>query len=405
MTTPVNFYADFKGLNALKSAAGQDDPKAVREVARQFESVFTKMMLKSMRDANLGDGMFDSDQTKFYQDMFDNQMSVQLSRGKGLGLADLLVKQLTVGGLKPATATKSDAIKSDAVKSSVNSATSNLQNVVGAHKSIPLNAVDLSKVKLTKGGAESGNKDVQGVTLSAPNSPQSQAPTKSTQTPAAKAVEKTSNTEKTGSTAQSVDGPRTNLRQALTQTPDEFIAAMWPYAQKAAAELGVDAKTLIAHAALETGWGKSVPCNPDGSCSFNLFGIKAGQTWKGNSLDVSTTEYEGGVAVQRNENFRSYASPEDSFRDYAAFLKNSPRYTNAVGTGTDTAKFANALQQGGYATDPLYANKLTAAAHGVTSRVDSALKTSSIQPLASSSSASSPLASDGGVTTQQTRET
>src|SRR4249920_2518060 len=101
-TKPAGFYADFGGLAQLKGAAQNQDPKAVREAARQFESLFTQMMLKSMRQANAslpgGDSMMDNDQSDMYRDMFDNQLSLQLSKGRGLGLADMLVRQITQGG-------------------------------------------------------------------------------------------------------------------------------------------------------------------------------------------------------------------------------------------------------------------------------------------------------------------
>jgi flagellar protein FlgJ len=152
------------------------------------------------------------------------------------------------------------------------------------------------------------------------------------------------------------------IAKPLATSAAEFVEKMWPHAQAAARELGVDAKTLIAHAALETGWGKFVPCNPDGTCSFNMFGIKTGSRWQGNSVAVNTLEYQDGVAVKQRASFRAYDSPADSFRDYAAFIKNSPRYASAIGAGEDAAAFATALQQGGYATDPNYADKLTSVA-------------------------------------------
>src|SRR5689334_13387651 len=90
----ASFYADPAGLTALKRGAAGQTPEAIRETAKQFESLFTTMMLKSMRDATPKDSLFGSDQQDFYQDMFDQQMAVQLSKGKGLGLADVLVRQL-----------------------------------------------------------------------------------------------------------------------------------------------------------------------------------------------------------------------------------------------------------------------------------------------------------------------
>jgi flagellar protein FlgJ len=164
-------------------------------------------------------------------------------------------------------------------------------------------------------------------------------------------------------------------------TPDEFVRNMWSHAQAAGQELGVDPQTLIAHAALETGWGKSIPCNADGSCSYNLFGIKAGGKWQGDSVRVNTLEFEDGVAVRKRESFRAYASPADSFRDYAALLKNNPRYEAALGVGGDAQKFATALQRGGYATDPNYAQKLTKTALSVVERVGALLKSAAAQPI------------------------
>src|ERR1700744_1245779 len=87
-------YTDFSGLQALKRAAAKNDPAAVRKVAQQFESMFTRMMLKSMRDAVGTDPIFGSDQEKMYQGMYDDQLALQMSKGKGLGLADMLVRQL-----------------------------------------------------------------------------------------------------------------------------------------------------------------------------------------------------------------------------------------------------------------------------------------------------------------------
>ena len=135
-----------------------------------------------------------------------------------------------------------------------------------------------------------------------------------------------------------------------------------PAAQEAGAQLGVDPHTLIAHAALETDWGRSMPSAQDGTPSFNLFGVKAGNAWTGQQVASDTTEYEAGKLVATRDNFRAYASPADSVRDYATLLSGNPRYSGALGTGTDAAAFAAALQQGGYATDPNYATKLAAVA-------------------------------------------
>jgi len=283
-TAAAAFYADFAGLAALKKSAAVNDPKAVREAARQFESLFTRMMLKSMRSASIGDAMFDSKETQFYRDLFDDQLAVQLSKGRGLGLADMLMQQLQRAGL----------VKEAGAGSSP-----------GAAAGVP----------------------AQGAPASAAATTSSAAP--------------------------------------VAGSPEDFVARMWPYARTAAKQLEVDPATLIAHAALETGWGRNVPSAADGSSSYNLFGIKAGNEWQGAAVGARTIEFEGGVAVNKVQRFRAYASPADSFKDYAALLAGSERYAQAIGTGTDTRAFAGALQRGGYATDPSYARKLAAVAERV----------------------------------------
>jgi len=99
--------------------------------------------------------------------------------------------------------------------------------------------------------------------------------------------------------------------------------------------------------------------------SNNLFGIKAGSRWDGDSVNVATTEYVNGVRHAERANFRAYDSAADSFADYTRLLGND-RYAAARGTGQDTHRFARALQRAGYATDPHYAAKLTAIANGST---------------------------------------
>lgn len=268
----TSFYADPASLNGLKREAAAQSPDAIREAARQFESLFTNMMLKSMRSASMGDPLFGSDQGDMYQDMFDEQMATQLSRGKGLGLADMLVRQLMGGAA----------------------------------------------------GAAAGATSTDG----------------------------TKPTAAAGNTAQNWP----------PQTQQDFISALRPAATAAAHELGVDPDTIIAHAALETGWGRSMPTAANGQPSFNLFGIKADAGWNGATARSTTHEFSGGRTQKVEAGFRAYASPEQSVRDYVTLLKSNPRYASALGTGGDAAAFARGLARGGYATDPQYVAKLTAVA-------------------------------------------
>ncbi len=142
------------------------------------------------------------------------------------------------------------------------------------------------------------------------------------------------------------------------ESPHDFVNRLLPLAAPAAARLGVDPEALIAQSALETGWGEKVIRHRDGSSSHNLFGIKADSRWSGDRVAVSTLEYRDGVARQERASFRAYASFEESFNDYVQFLHDNPRYAEALDASHDNETFMQQLQQAGYATDPLYAEKV-----------------------------------------------
>jgi peptidoglycan hydrolase FlgJ len=261
-----SYYADFSGLEGLKGALKADDPQAIRAAAQQFESLFTNMMLKSMREAKLGQGLGDSQESDLYQDMYDQQVSLQMAQGKGIGLADMLVQQLT----------RNSAAKAAAP-------------------------------------------------------PPASAPAQNT----------------VGSNAAAADAIG-------------FVKKLEPYAEQAASQLGVSSDTLIAQAALETGWGQHIPASGNGATSFNLFGIKAGSGWNGEAVDARTTEYSAGAAHSVSQPFRAYGSVQQSVDDYVSLLRGSSRYQQALGTGANVSAFAGALSRGGYATDPAYVQKLQA---------------------------------------------
>ncbi|HEB55643.1 MAG TPA: flagellar assembly peptidoglycan hydrolase FlgJ [Gammaproteobacteria bacterium] len=87
-------YTDLSGLSRMRKQAQDNPEKTLKTVARQFESLFMQMVLKSMRDASFGDSLFDSSQSRFYQDMFDKQLGLSLSQGRGIGMAEMLERQL-----------------------------------------------------------------------------------------------------------------------------------------------------------------------------------------------------------------------------------------------------------------------------------------------------------------------
>ena len=305
----ADIYTDFAGLTALKKSARSNDPDALRQVARQYESLFARMMIKSMRDAVGKDPMFGSDQEQSYREMYDDQLSIELTKGKGLGLADMLVKQM--------------------------------QKLTGGGK--------------TGAMSQAGTTNAAGLRLF-----------------------KETGSSVHGAAAPAVPSPATSETQA------NFISDLWPAAQEAGQQLGVDPRNLIAQAALETNWGTKVPHDPSGRSSNNLFGMKTGSQWTGASVAAGTQEYQNGAAVSTTGHFRAYSSRAQSFQDYVALLRNSPRYAAALNTGSNVHAFATALQQGGYATDPDYASKVSSIAGSISPQLatlEPALKSASARPI------------------------
>lgn len=319
----VALFNDFSGLARLRASARADSKAATAQVARQFETIFTQMMLKSMRAASLGEGAMDSDQTRSYRDMFDQQLAVTLaSRGKGLGIAEMLVRQLGGG--------------SDATPPALDTSLASRTGAAG----FPLPARPLAiNSAMVPADAQDDSLAARAI----------EAVRQGTQ-PLREGLAKVADA--------AIEGAQKLAESWHPSTPQEFVQSLLPHAQAAAEKLGVSVRALLAHAALETGWGKHLPRQQDGASSFNLFGIKAGSSWSGASVRVPTLEVENGVTVRRREAFRAYDSPSDSFMDYARLIGGNPRYAAALGRGEDVRGFARALQSAGYATDPDYARKL-----------------------------------------------
>ena len=263
--TTNGLAADARSLDSLKLATGSNDPKAVREAAKQFESLFMRELIKSMREATMKSGLMDSDGEKLGTDLLDQQFSVQLAGMPG-GLTDAIVRSLT-------------------------------QQMTGnARGSVP--TVSLGS----------------------------------------------------GSTA---------VNPSASQTG--FVSQHNDAAERVAQATGIPASFMIGQAGHETGWGRSEIRNADGSSSFNLFGIKAGAGWTGKVAEITTTEYIDGEPRKVSARFRAYSSYEESFRDYARLIGESPRYAQARASTGSAQAYATELQRAGYATDPAYAAKLSRA--------------------------------------------
>jgi flagellar protein FlgJ len=310
-------FTDFAALTRLKAAARMDKRASTSTVARQFETLFTQMMLKSMRSASLGSGILDSEQSKQYRDLADSQLAMSLStRGNGLGIAKMLERQLLGHDVKDAAATPH-------ALNPLPGRPAAMQKLDGADASSPTAQPSITDDAKT---LRNGLHPVWHAALTA--------------------IDSASN------------GTVGKIGKALPANATEFVKTMLPAAQAAADKLGVSVRAVLAHAALETGWGRHMPRAANGASSNNLFGIKAGSGWDGAKARVSTTEYENGVAVRRVDSFRAYASPTAAFNDYADLIAGNPRYSAALGHGDNVKGYAAALQRGGYATDPSYAAKL-----------------------------------------------
>jgi peptidoglycan hydrolase FlgJ len=146
-------------------------------------------------------------------------------------------------------------------------------------------------------------------------------------------------------------------------TPADFVNRMMPPIRRAASALGLNPAGILAQAALETGWGQRMPRNADGSSSFNMFGVKAGDGWTGARATADSMEVSNGVATPKRTAFRAYGSIEESVADFASLLKNSPRYQEAIAAGGDAQAYIGLIGKSGYATDPEYGNKLNQILH------------------------------------------
>lgn len=152
-----------------------------------------------------------------------------------------------------------------------------------------------------------------------------------------------------------------------------FIAKMSAPAREVAQKSGIPHQLIIAQAALESGWGNREIPTSTGAPSHNLFGIKATPDWKGATTEIMTTEYINGVRTKIKAAFRVYSSYSEGLSDYTALLMRNPRYEKVL-QSTSAEMGAQALQAGGYATDPQYANKLISIINNVRNELNRTAK-------------------------------
>ncbi len=297
---------DLRGLESLKAQAARADAEALRAAARQFEALLLQTLLREMREARFttaADAFADSDTIRLYRELLDQQWAQKIVQTGGLGFADALARQLQ----RQQAAAAAGEVAQDEMESR------------RAGHALPAS---------TPRPEPNEGRSAPPLTADAAGRPPVAAPAPAAQT----------------------------AHDEIQARKSQFIERLRPHAEAAARQTGVPATFILAHAALESGWGAREIRWADGRGTHNLFGIKAGASWRGESVESETLEYRQGLPLRVSERFRAYADYTEAFADYAQLLRS--RYASAVQAGDDTQAFAQALAAGGYATDPAYAGKL-----------------------------------------------
>ena len=303
---------DSKGLSALKNAAHQQSPEAINKVAKQFEAIFLNMMLKSMRNATPQDGPLDSEQSKSFTAMLDQQLSQNIAN-KGIGLADILARQLSQNSsADPASSMRPDTASTGNAFSEVPSRGKS-QVTVQSTAAWPTQSIAKMSLYGHKPYRDDARRDTE---LNADTSP--------------------------------------SMRTRIS----EFSRRMSSSAEKVSRTSGLPEVFIMAQAALESGWGRHEITDLNGQPSHNLFGIKASENWTGRVVEAQTTEYINGEKVSPVEKFRAYDSYLESFKDFTNLLRTNPRYQDVFKNVNDPISYSQAMQRSGYATDPNYGKKL-----------------------------------------------
>src|SRR5690606_5422205 len=246
---------DFSALNSLKQGvrSGADaSPEAQKQVLQQFEALFIQQMLKQARQVSVAPGAFDSQQTRLAQSMSDEQMSLQLAT-PGIGLAQALLDQIQAAQGTAASGLGAASTPPELASSRLPGLTSRIGD---GRRNDASSIGDLINL-LTRNPL----------------------------------------TEK--------------IYSAIKGAPDHiqsFVSKMSTAARVAANQSGVPEKLLLSQAALESGWGKREILRPDGSTSYNLFGIKATPGWKSDVVHLTTTECEDRGARQLSQPSRAIGS-------------------------------------------------------------------------------------------------
>ncbi len=292
-------YSDMNSLATLRNQAKQGGDETLMTAAKQMEAVFLNMVLKSMRDANesFKSDYFSSQSQDFYQDFYDNQMSLHLAKGEGMGLAQVIYQQL-----QPSIGTPSESGLNPSVQGGV-----------------PRGSVSFEQMQSIYQAAQAMKADVGNEV----------------------------------NPLEPSDTHKGNEDSLTFNSPREFVEHLLPIAKETLKSAPLNPVFAVAQSALETGWGQHILKDKEGS-SHNLFNIKSRDE---QGVSLNALEYKDGVASNEPSIFKKYASLEQSFKDYLDLLQTS-RYEGAMQAGSNPRAFFQQLQQAGFATDPQYAHKV-----------------------------------------------
>lgn len=305
----ASVYTNLSGLQSIRQLGKENSPEALKQVAVQFESMFLNIMLKNMRageETLFADNYLRSSEMNFHRENLDNQLALHMANSGGFGLAESLHRQLMQRYQPDAVAAEGKSV-----------------------------VVDLEQVRRYTGSVASAHAD----------EPMVRWRTRSIQAPQI-------------APAVLEDISPAQQQPEQFESPQDFVEVLLPVARRYARELGVDPRVLLAQSALETGWGQKMIRGTQGEASYNLFGIKANDSWQGKRVSVSTLEFRDGVFHRETASFRAYNSYEESFADYVRMIRSQPRYAEALQNAADPAAYSMHLQRAGYATDPAYASKI-----------------------------------------------
>jgi flagellar protein FlgJ len=378
VSSPTDFYLNQQQYSEMKLGARNQSVETTKAVAEQFESLFVQQMLASMRSAVTVDESNESSTVDFYQEMYDKQLAVSISKQGGLGIAKMLMQHLPGGAQLEGAQSGADQLTNDQLTQLTGKSGNSLPigappptvqllitNLATVSKPMPNRTVTdplvtnlaESNVNVTyRPEAREPQTQTFKIEPISPTIPLVyQTETYQTQNPAVKVSHYLTDdlpAESDVVLANQVGSEQRWYKPAL------FVSDLWPHAEKAANAIGISPQALVAQSALETGWGKHSMRLADGQQAFNLFGIKADSRWDGPTLTKPTLEFRGGVMQTEIAHFRVYESIPDALDDYVEFIKDSSRYQNALDHKGDDTHYLKQLQQGGYATDPQYANKI-----------------------------------------------